>query len=438
MLRRARMSLRLCGLLLLLAAGQLRAAPPQELLRTKISRITFTGLRTLAADQLLPETGLKPGDLAGREELQAAADRLVQLGLFSKVSYEFRTLADGLTVNFRAEEAPRVPVFFDNVPWFGDSELNDAIRKAIPFFDGTAPEDGSVLPRMAEALLQFLEARRLRVAVEHQLIASPLGEGTVQEFRINGAALRIARIEFSDPLAGGSRGVQQHVSELLGKPYSRLVIELFLAEHLRPVYLQKGFLRVKLGPPEVRLTGAPTQALPESLPVYVPVTPGAVYHWQGAQWSGNAVLSAAALNEELGLKPGEIADALAIEAGWERIREEYGHRGYLDAHLDARAAYDEQAHTLSYRVQVAEGPQYRYANLLLTGVSLAAEKRIRAAWPIASGEIFDKLKFEEFLVKLQLHRSEIFQDLPVHYGEVGHWLQTDVKKGVVDVLLDFK
>ncbi len=438
MLRAVRISFRLCGLLLLLAAVPLRAAIPQEAAKATLSKITFTGLKTLSPEPLLPETGLKVGDLAGREDLQAAANRLLQLGLFTKVSYEFRTLPEGLTVNFRVEEAPRVPVFFDNVPWFADSELTEAIRKTIPFYDGTAPEDGSVVERIAEALRQLLEAHQLHVAVEHQLLASPLGDGRVQELRISGTSLQIARIDFSDPQAAASPALQQHISDLLGKPYSRLAIDLFLAEQVRPAYLRKGFLRVQLGPPEIRLSGPPAQTLPPSVPVYVPVTPGPVYHWQGAQWSGTAALSAAALQDRLGLEPNDIADALAIEAGWDRVREEYGHRGYLDVSLNPQPVFDDQAHTLSYRVAVTEGPQYRYGKLVLTGVSLAGEKRIRAAWPIPEREIFDKLKFEEFLGKLQLRGEEIFGDLPVHYGEVGHWLRTDAESRIVDVLLDFK
>jgi len=46
--------------------------------------------------------------------------------------------------------------------------------------------------------------------------------------------------------------------------------------------------------------------------------------------------------------------------------------------------------------------------------------------------------FEEFLARLEVHPANVFGDLPVHYDSVGHWLQTDPKKGTVDVLLDFK
>jgi hypothetical protein len=39
---------------------------------------------------------------------------------------------------------------------------------------------------------------------------------------------------------------------------------------------------------------------------------------------------------------------------------------------------------------------------------------------------------------LESHRQLIFKELPVHYTDVGHWLETDPAKGTVDVLLDFK
>jgi outer membrane protein assembly factor BamA len=145
-----------------------------------------------------------------------------------------------------------------------------------------------------------------------------------------------------------------------------------------------------------------------------------------------------ALNALLGIKHGDVADGMQIEAGWDRVREEYAHRGYLEAKVDPAPAYDEHAHTVSYSVSIQEGPQYRFGKIILTGISPAAERKLRAAWPIAAGDIFDKAKFEELLAKLQTHQEQVFGELPLHYDNVGHWLQTDASKGTVDVLLDFK
>jgi outer membrane protein assembly factor BamA len=403
-----------------------------------LHEIRTQGLKTFPEAQVVALSQLEKGSQVGKPELQAAADRLLQTGLFAKVNYSFQTRADGLTVTIQLEEAPRVPIYFDNLPWFTDGELGDAIRKKLPFFDGTLPDAGAVVDQATDAVKDLLASHQLNVTVEHQLLANPLGEGNVQEFHVEGAAFFVASVGFGDPALSSSHVVGQQLADVQGKPFSRMTIDLFLSEQLRPFYLQQGYLRVKLGPPEVRLTGNPNQKLPDQIPVFIPVSTGAIYHWKGSQWSANSALSSITLSNEIGLKSGDVADGMQIEAGWDRAREEYGHVGYLDVKIDPVASYDDQAHTVSYAVSVAEGPQYQYNTMVLTGLSLAAEGRIRQMWPIASGTVFDKSLFEKFLTQLQSHPAQIFGELPVHYETVGHWLRTDADKHQVDVLLDFK
>src|SRR5439155_26555969 len=95
-------------------------------------------------------------------------------------------------------------------------------------------------------------------------------------------------------------------------------------------------------------------------------------------------------------------------------------------------------YAFSYSISIQNGLQYSYGKMILTGITTAAERKLHAAWPITAGELFDKAKFEELLTKLQSHQELVFGELPVHYDNVGHWLQTDAAKGTVDVLLDFK
>src|SRR5229473_6085754 len=403
-----------------------------------LREIRAVGEKLLTEAQIVAITGLTPGAQISKNDLQSAADKLVQSGLFTKVSYNFQTKLTGVLVTYHLEESPRIPVYFDNLPWFSDSALGDAIRAKFPFFDGRLPEAGAAVDQAADAVKELLASRGVQGSVEHIVIANPTGEGNVQEIRVEGAALQIAKLEFSDPSLLASKAVQHHLSEIVGKPYSRMTIDLFLSEAIKPLYLQQGFLRAKLGPPQVRLTGDPSQKLPSQIPVYVPVAPGNIYRWKEVHWAGNTLVSEFALSGLLGIKPGEVADGMQIEAGWDRGREEYAHRGYLEAKLDPAPAYDDQAHTVSYSVSIQEGPQYRFGKMILTGISPAAERKLQAAWPIAAGEIFDKARFEELLAKLQTHQEQVFGELPVHYENVGHWLQTDAGKSTVDVLLDFK
>src|ERR1700756_2114750 len=415
-----------------------QTAPATPAATAPLREIRAEGLKSLPEPQVAALSGLQIGAQVGKDDLQSAADKLVQSGLFSKVRYNFQSRIDGVALSFHVEEAPRVPAYFDNLPWFADSELNEAIRAKLPFYDGTLPETGGVVDQAADAVAQFLVTRGLQAAVEHQVVPNPFGDGSVQLFRINADALRIATVEFSDPALNSSQTVRQQLPELLGKPYSRTAIDMFLTEQIRPTFLQKGFLRAKLGPPEVRLSGNPNKKLPEQIPVYVPINPGPVYHWKGVDWSGNDVLSTITLTNSAGLKSGDVADGMAIEAGWDRVREEYGRRGYMQAKVEPMPTYDDNAHTVAYHVRVDEGKPFHFGSMTITGLSVNAEKHLRDAWPIPQGQLFDKAKYEEFLTKLQAHSTEIFKDLPIHYDEVGHWLQPDEAKGTVDVLLDFK
>lgn len=403
-----------------------------------LKEIHAEGMKTFTEPQMALLSGLAIGSQVGRKELQDAADILLRSGLFAKVTYKFDTHNDTVSLTFYVEETPRLPAAFDNFPWFTDGELADAIRKDLTFFDGTLPQDGTVVDLAGNSLAAFLTAHGLKAEVQHFVLANPLIDASEQEFQVAGVPETIASIDFSDPSFKENLAVQQHLSEIRGKPYSRLTIDVFLAESIRPIYMEQGFIRAKLGPAEVRLSGNPNQKFPEQIPVYVPCDPGAVYRWKEAEWHGNSALSSETLKHAMRLSPGDLANGMTIEGGWERVREEYGHLGYLEAKVESKASYDDQAHTVFYSVTITEGRQFHYHDMNITGMSLAGERMIRDAWPLKTGETLDKSVFEQFLLRLESKRESVFRDLPVHYDSVGHWLQTDQEKGTVDVLLDFK
>lgn len=404
-----------------------------------LREVRVDGAKHLTESQIASLTGLAPGAQVGRKELQDAADMLVRTGLFAKVNFKFDTHNDNLVVTFHIEENSRLPVSYDNFPWYSDSELDDAVRRELPFYDEHLPEAGQVVERAAEALKTFLAAHDPQAEITHQVVLSPLTDGSEQQFTVQGPVPKIAKLEFSDPKLTEDLAVRAHLGEIVGHPYSRLTINVFLAEQIRPIYQQQGFLQAKIGPAEVRLTGDPNQQkLAEQIPVYVPCVPGAIYKWKGVEWKGNAAISTITLTNAMGMKAGDVANGQTIEGAWERVREEYGQRGFLEAKVTPVASYDDAAHTTSYEVSIVEGPVFHYGSMAISGMSLAGERMIQEAWSMKPGDLFDKKVFEDFLLRLDRHRETIFKELPVHYDTVGHFLQTDPAKGTVEVLLDFK
>jgi len=427
----------------LLATGP-RAQPPaqapaQVTARGKIAEINVSGSQKYAREQIAEASGLKIGDMAGREEIQAAADRLAQLGVFSNVRYRFSSKGQDLEIEFQLEDAHTYPLYFDNFPWFSDKEITEAIKKDVPFFDGTAPEQGTVADDILRAMAALLKANDIHGEVEASLMVEPGTDVMVQYYHWNGPTLKTGTIEFTGPgteFIKQDPGVTQLLRDLIGKPYSRFGVAIFAFEKVRPLFVNRGELRVKIEKPVARFVGDPGKPLPDNVRVTVAVEPGPVYHWGGVTWVGNGAFAAAELDRHLGLTEGMVAAGDRTQEAWENVRAEYLRRGYVDIKLSAEPVFDDAAERVSYRVTVAEGPVYRMGELVLTGLSLTAERRLIEAWKIPKGEIFDGLYFQNFLADAR--SKKIFGEMVVTYNEVGHWLRTNAEHRVVDVLLDFK
>jgi hypothetical protein len=211
---------------------------------------------------------------------------------------------------------------------------------------------------------------------------------------------------------------------------------VFQYEQIRPIYLSSGHLRVHFDEPTVRPTSASSQAAPK-VSLTLRIDPGPVYNLAAVDWQGVTAIPSETLVNLLVLKPGEIADGMRLPAAWQRVETEYAHRGYLEAKLDPLPEFDDSNNRVSYHVHVDEGPQYHMGDLIVTGLSLDAEKHLAYVWKLPKGAILDGAYLDTMLTKLALPSQEIFGQLPVHYAELGHFLRTNPDHSA-DVLLDFK
>jgi outer membrane protein assembly factor BamA len=401
----------------------------------RLDSVVFAGSMRFTSEQIAAVIGLHPGATVGREELQGAADKLAALGLFTNIQYKFATVLGGVKVTYQVSDLPALPVTFDNFPWFSDEELSTGLKASGILFDGGAPSKGTVLDAISAALEKLLDARNVHARVSHEVIAHPFNNQSVQEFRVENTDLTIQEVDFSDPAAQNERLVQERLPDLIGKPYSRSRVELFEFEQVRPVYLARAYLRVQFGEPVAHFAANPTNPLSGQLIVAAPVNPGVAYAWAGVQWKGNESVPAQDLNKFSALLPGDPADGNKIQSLWETARAAYAQLGYLDAGVNPTPQFDEQAKRVTYVVDVNEGPQYHMGKLVLTGLSIEGERRLKKAWSIAPGAVFDKSMYDDFV---NTGIKAAFVGLPVHYDKIGKFLQLDPQNAKVDVLLDFQ
>ncbi|HXW56668.1 MAG TPA: POTRA domain-containing protein [Candidatus Cybelea sp.] len=411
-----------------LAAAFLARAAAQETASGRLESVAVNGSKKFRSEQIAPVTGLKKGDQVTRDDLQKGANALAACGLFSEVHYKFFSGVEGVEVQYEVTDAPSVPVLFDNFPWLSDEQMTRAIKASVPLFDGSAPERGTILDQLSTALTEQLQARGLTIDVGHELVTLPWNEQRVMRFRGEPGAPVIASVEFTDALAKSDRAIADRMEDLVGKPFSRSAVETFEFEQVRPVYLAHAFLQVDFRSPVTRI---------ESNKVFVsaPIDPGPAFVWSGVTWNGNQAIASSELTKLVEVNLGAPADGMKIQGSWENVRSSYARLGYLDAALDPVPRLNQATKLASYDVKISEGPQYHMGNLVLTGLSIEGEKRVRSAWKIPAGAVFDDSVYEQFL---DSGIKQAFVGLPFHYEKIGRFLEKNPADGKINVMIDFQ
>jgi outer membrane protein assembly factor BamA len=359
-----------------------------------LRRIEFVGLKRLTAQQALDASGLKAGDSVTREAIDAAAEKLMQSGLFKKLGYKVHTANNETTLIFEVEEASRnLPVVFENFVWFREDEIARAIRQDVPFFDGTAPEAGTTTDKIAAALQRLLSQKGISGRVEHM----PYSGNGRQEilFTVEGVKIPVCSLHFQGAAAISEADLIKASQSLLKSDYSRKNAGVFADYTLFPLYRHLGHLRAQFQPPTAVVEESPSQCA-GGVAVTIAVDEGVVYSWEAAEWSGNQALTNEDLAIALGMKAGEVADGLKIDKGLKDVRKAYGHRGYMAAGVKESVEFDDSTRRVSYRIGVTEGPRYFMGKLIITGLSPEDAEQLKAKWTLGSNAVFDESYIDDF------------------------------------------
>ena len=375
-----------------------QAQPPPAGQSMRLAAVEFAGLARVSKEQAVGASGLQVGQRVTVEDLDAAAQRLLDSGLFTKLSYRLRTSNNDASVTFQVEEQKGggVPVVFDNFVWFTNEELTNAVRSELPLFDGTAPERGGVVQSITKALERLLRERNIAGQVNYTPSADTTGRNPKHVFSVSGSAVKVCGVRFP-----GSAGVEENElvknsKGLLGTEYSQEFASAFAHANLIPVYKQHGHLKAKFGQPAAAVGSGECK---DGVVVTLPVTEGVSYTWDKAEWSGNETYAARDLDSPLAMRPGMVADGLKIEEGLKAVERLYGRKGYLQASVRGEPVFDDEKRRVTYRVAVTEGPRYTMSTLTIKGLPETDAEYLKERWKLKQGAAFDNTYMKEFIEK---------------------------------------
>lgn len=375
----------------LLMAGALGIPASAQTLIPK--QITFGGT-TASQTELLSASGLKPGSALTQADVQAAAQKLLDTGMFSDIQFRF----DGVELHYALKAAEGMaPVSFANFPWWDGPALEAAVEKRVPLYHGSVPPESGMQKAVADALTAMLKEK----GVDATVTAAPaqdLGSGKTQGivYHIDAPPIQIGAVSFSGVSADWATPVAGIAKAAEGQTFDGAT-EATLRVALEAIYHRQGYLEMQLngfahGPPQVADGKV-------AVPVSANLVEGTQYKVAALTLAGSVLMKPEDFAKTAKLHPGDVANEDLLRATLATVAWPYKAHGYLRAKIDAAPRFDAANHAVSYAITVEPGPVFTMGELSLLNLSDAQKADVLKYWPMRQGDVYDATVAVSFLLK---------------------------------------
>jgi len=383
------------ALVISVISAQLTPANAQKFVPKKI---TFSGT-TASRGELLAVSGLKPGDTVGQAEIQGAAQKLIDTGLFSDVRFSF----NGVELNYALKPATTMePVVYANFPWWDGTALTAAVAAKVPLFHGMVPQEGGMQQQVTTALTALLAEKGVSATVTAVPAKDEAMRDAGVEFHIDAPPVEIGVVSFLGASSAWAEPLAAIQKAAVGQDFDPSTEET-LATALRAIYHRQGYLDVAMtgfahGDP--RVTDGKVM-----VPVSATIVEGAQYRLAGLHLAGDLLMTPEEFAKAAKIHAGDVANEDLLRGTLAAISGPYRAHGYLRAKIEAVPREDSANHTVDYAITVQPGEVFHMGELSLVNLNDRQKAQVLQYWPLHDGDAYDALAVPQFLVKYknQLH-----------------------------------
>ena len=366
--------------------------------------IKVIGSKRFPEQAVAAASGLQMGTAVNDEEFKKAARRLGDTGVFTDIGYSFSYSSAGTKVEFKVTDADKfVPVRFEDFVWFTDAEIRRRIKEHAPLFDGELPLSGRLAEEVSDVLQAMLVERSIPGHVDFTRTGKQDAPVDSIVYKVSDVLVQIRNIEFAGAHEAELPALKSASQRLTDHEYSRTLLNALVQRQLLPVFYSRGYLKAAFSEPESKVVKEPSANSgdgPRNLTIVdvtFAVSPGTQYKIKSLEWSGNQQFPTDVLQKMVRAKPGEPANMTRIRDNLQDIQKIYASKGYVTASLKADADFDDVGQTVVIRLIVTEGFEYHMGDLEFRGLDNSLTAKLRGAWKIRQGEVYDASYLEEYL-----------------------------------------
>lgn len=330
--------------------------------------------------------GLRTGQLAGKEEFEAARDRLIATGAFETVGYRFAAApnSSGYAASFQVVEAmPVYPVQFEfpNVP---AADVSAWLKSKDPLYGPKIPGTTAVLERDARLVEAFLGTKNKAEKVVAKIVATAPDQFAIV-FRPATALPAVAEVKFEGNKVIPTTVLQNAISSIaFGVPYTEPGFRQLLDTSIRPLYEARGRLNVAFP----KIATEPIGNV-KGILVHVSIDEGSSYELGEVKIGGDRAGDSAALLKLANLKSGDLANMDEVTKAVERITSRLRKEGYIRSVVTVERKLNDSKKTADLALRVDQGAQFSFGALTIEGLDLNGEAAVRKLWALKEGKPFN-------------------------------------------------
>lgn len=359
--------------------------------------ITFTGAASYSQAELLTFTGLKPGATSSTAEVQAAAQKLSDTGLFTDI--RFSSGPQGLTYILKPMPAANLlTARFPNLVWWSDSELTDALKARVPLYRGSIPTSGNLQNQVSTALTTMLAEKGVTAKIDS--VASGEATGATPSailFEVTSPEIRVHAITFTSASPAMQAKLDPVGKDFSGRDFDQYATSASIRSQVLALYGDAGYLDAAVQ--NITHSAPQVSAGTIDLDLVAAIQEGGPYRVSAITWSGSDVLSTADFDKQLKLHPEDIASRAALRESLTVLARAYYAKGFQDAKIQAPASRDPATHHVSYVIRVIPGEQYRIKTINALGLNDQQRKDFATAWHMNPGDFYDITYLNNFLLR---------------------------------------
>jgi hypothetical protein len=420
------------------APAPAEAAPAPVFAKQYIHSIAFKGAEPYTASDLLPLSGLKPGQLLAQDSLQLAAQRLFDSGLFS----DAQATNDGDTglrdITFTLKPVPDADLLhasFSNFIWLSDRDLQASIRRIVPIFHAGLPDPRlspvakSICDDMQAGLVKLMLGRGVVATVAYQVVEpNQFHPYRSVEFRVTDPAVRLDSAEITNYPNSLIDAVNAAITRAKASTYNEGIAGVTIEDLLLTPARNAGYVNAHLYQ-EQRFHH--TQGHEVTVQYSAQLLVGPLFRIRSIRYDSTPVYDSSDYGRDRKVELGDVATSAALEAARKPILNAYLAQGYLEAFVDTKMTFDDAHGTLDLRFTVTPGDIYRVGKVIVTGLPPEAKAQFDTAWKLNPGVVYS----DRYVANFGLANASL---KPLTAYTYAYHVEGDRKSHLVTLTLNFR